>query len=280
MRSVRITWLAGLVSVFSFLLPGWGGRAQGGQTVSQSSVLDRYIQAIRKKDFKTVIDLSDFYQQHVADIKAQNPRALWPKLIEEYYESTIPRFSTEPSGGASFAEMSFAMMGDPAQSIRAALVLLPSSCKWTISESRPGPQADSVYVTVDYPEIKDAPVVGSQLLRHTILQFTLNRPTGLVGAIQKVSRADTYWTGDPSTRIAMARRFYAVGLWDQAISQIEPLESQNELSTERQDLLTSAYSQRASHECFATTTNVNVPGHPKFQQFGNNPQCLPDIDGL
>jgi hypothetical protein len=277
MQTTRIRWLVGLVSVFSFLLPGWGGRARGGQTVSQSSTLARYIQAIQKRDVKTIIDLSGFYQQHVADIKAQNPRALWPKLIGEYYESTIPRFTAEPSGGASFAEMSFGMMGDPAQGIRAALVLLPSSCKWAISETRPGPQADSVYVTVEYPEIKDAPVVGSQILRHTILQFMVDRPTGLVGPMQKVTQADAYWTGGPNVRTAMASRFYAVGLWDQAISQLEPLVSQNELSTERQDLLASAYSQRASHECFATATNVNVPGHPKFQQFGNNPQCLPDI---
>jgi hypothetical protein len=140
-------------------------------------VVARYIQAIQKRDFKTVIDLTYQYQQEVAQIKAQNPQVLWPKLIGEYYKNKESTFSQE--------------------------ALLPSTCIWTISETRRERRAnpenlqqynqESIYVTADYPSWQDAPLIGNRLLKQTILQFTVEADAQLVLGIARVAAADVYW---------------------------------------------------------------------------------------
>src|SRR5437764_14777729 len=68
-------------------------RTQRANTTSRPSnaptVIARYIEALQKRDFRTVIDLTHPYQQEIAVIRSQNPRVLWPKLIGEYYQGKI-----------------------------------------------------------------------------------------------------------------------------------------------------------------------------------------------
>ena len=58
-------------------------------TGAGGTVAARYIEALQKGDFRTVIDLSYGYQAEVAQIKAQNPQVLWPKLTNQYYDAKI-----------------------------------------------------------------------------------------------------------------------------------------------------------------------------------------------
>jgi len=261
-------------------------RAQSAQSTPRPSVVARYILAIQKRDFKTVIELTYSYQQEVAKIKANNPQVLWPKLIGEYQQSKVSTLSQQAGYWQNYGEGIAAMTGDPTQTIRALQGLIPASCKWKITESRTDLVQDSiafgryqrtrVYVTVDYPSPSDSPIVDQNLLKETILEFTLNAKTQFIMAVSRLSKADLYWTGNPEVRIAMAKRFLGAGLWDAAISQVQPLETQNQLSPDGQEVLASAYFQRVLHKCFATGSNPNAPGYPKTTWFSGDEKCLED----
>jgi hypothetical protein len=88
-----------------------------------SSVYSRYIEAVKKRDFKTIVDLTFTYQQEVAQIKSANPRALWPKLIDEYYSQKINNLTEASSFWSDLGRQTMAMMGDPSQGLRAIFYL-------------------------------------------------------------------------------------------------------------------------------------------------------------
>jgi hypothetical protein len=176
--------------------------AQARRQENSSSVVSRYIPAFQKHDFKTVIDLTYSYQQEVARIKAANPQVLWPKLIGEYYQSKESSFSQQAGYEQNYAETLGAMVGDPAQNIRAMEAMVPSSCRWKISESRRERvtnqwnlqqfNQDTVFVTVDYPSWQDAPFADNKLLKETILQFTVESDAQLILGMARMPAADTY----------------------------------------------------------------------------------------
>ncbi len=260
------------------ILPGAASARQARGRRAAPGVIPRYIGALERRDFKTVINLTDYYRGQINNIKARNPRVLWPKLIGEYDQRTIPRFSEAPSGGAAFLAMSMAMMGDPTQNIRQALALLPPSCKWSISETRRGPSLETVYVTVLYPKIAHAPIIGPRLLRQTILQFTLSRATGLVDSVAMVSQANSFWDGGPAVRTEVASRFYTAGRWQESISLLEPLKSRNALSKAGLNVLANSDYEYVVHQCFSSTANLNVSGYPRYPKFTGGQRCLPDME--
>src|ERR1700691_1128420 len=92
--------------------------------------------------------------------------------------------------------------------------------------------------------------------------------------MQKVSKADVFWTGGPDVRTAMAKRYFGAGLWDAAISQLKPLESEDNLSPEGMAVLASAYFQHVTNQCFAPF--VNASGK-RFSQFKEDSECTADI---
>jgi len=128
MQRTKISRLLGLILIPSPLLVVQSARAGGGQHPAQPSVIARYIQAIQKRDFKTIIDLTSYYQQQVAGIKAQNPHVLWPKLIGEYCKSKKSSFSQHPGYWQNYGESLGAMIGDPAAAIRSLQGLLRPEC--------------------------------------------------------------------------------------------------------------------------------------------------------
>lgn len=259
------------------ILPGAASARQARTRRAGPGVIPRYIGALERRDYKTVINLTDYYRGQINNIKARNPRVLWPKLIGEYVQRTIPRFLQAPSGGAAFLAMSMAMMGDPTQNIRTALALLPPSCRWSISETRRGPNQETVYVTVHYPLIAQAPIIGARVLRQTILQFTLSRATGLVDSVAMVSQANTFWDGGPAVRTEMASRFYTAGRWQESISLLEPLKSRNALSKAGLNVLANSDYEYVVHQCFSSTANLNVSGYPRYPKFTGGQRCLPDM---
>jgi hypothetical protein len=124
------------------------------QTNPGAAVVTRYIKAVQNGDRKTIIDLSNFNQEDINQIKANNPQVLWAKLLKEYYDAH--------STGA---------LDPQAQAVQG--LVLPSS-KWEISETRAGRGQDSVlsdpynrvqvYVTVDYSTLNDSPLVDGGIV--------------------------------------------------------------------------------------------------------------------
>jgi tetratricopeptide (TPR) repeat protein len=264
-----------LVLLFSLSLPVANLIAQGTNHAGSSAVVAKYMSAFQKRDIKAIIDNTYSYQREVAQIKAQNPQALWPKLIAEYNDKKIAALSLAPGYWQNYTESLMGMSGDPTQGIRALFGLIPRSSKWAISETRPGAQGTTVYVTVDYPEISEAPIAGPQLLKQTILNFTLSTPPTLIVAMQKVPKADVFWTGGPDVHTAMAKRYLGAGLWDAAISQLKPLESNNQLSAEGKAVLASAYFQHVTNQCFGSFV---TPSGKRFSQFKTDSDCMADVE--
>jgi tetratricopeptide (TPR) repeat protein len=258
------------ILLFSLSLPVANLIAQGTNQAGSSAVVAKYMSAFQKRDIKAIIDNTYNYQREVAQIKAQNPQALWPKLIAEYYAKKTAALSQAPGYWQNYTESVLGMSGDPAQGIRSLFGLIPHSSKWAITEARPGPQGTTVYVTVNYPDISEAPIAGPQVLKQTILNFTLSTPPTLIVAMQKVSKADVFWTGGPDLHTAMAKRYLAAGLWDAAISQLEPLESASTLSADGRGLLASAYLQHVTQQCFERFVN----GPKIFVRFKDDNQCM------
>ncbi len=297
-REENINWrflLACTLSSVATLASSQRALAQTGQHPVQPNVVGRYIKAIQVRDFKTVMDLSNYYQQEVEKIKAQNPRALWPKLVGEYYQDRIATFGKEGTYWQNYGESLGAMIGDPAGAIRSLQGLLPPECKSKITEARTDSVQDSmafgphqrtrVYVTVDYPSPANSPLLDQKLLRETILEFTVNAKTQLVMAVAKVPKADVYWTsGSPLIRGSIASRLYGAGLWDRVISELAPSDAANGLSAEEKDLLANSYFQYVRQRCFSK----NALG--QFIEFNQMEECLnyiaqavrlkPEIGGL
>ena len=191
------------------------------QTAAQGTVtVTKYINALQTRDFKTLIDLTSYYQQGVAKIKAGNPQVLWPKLIDEYYKSTIEDISRPTrtdSYMASYNETLSSMMGDPRQAIRLATSYFPQSCRWNISETRVvGQGLEKVYVTVKYLSWRDAPLVrpnpvgfvtwsieGFRSLKETIAEFTVDSGGRTVAGIGRLAAGDAYF--DDPLRIVNVR---------------------------------------------------------------------------
>lgn len=234
-----------------------------------------YIGAIQKQDFKTVIDLTYTYQQEVARIKAANPQVLWPKLTAEYYSTKESSFRQQAGYWQNYGETLRALMGDPAQAIRALRSVLPPSCRWRVTESRTDQVQDSVafgryqrtrvYVTIDYPAPADSPLVDQKLIKQTILEFTVNATSQLIMAATELPQGRVYWTaGPPDVHIAMAKRFVNSQLWDASIAELEPLERSGQLTTEGKRVLAQAYFQTAVQRC--------LPSHS-----GKEQECTPIV---
>jgi hypothetical protein len=175
------------------LFLGTSGSAQRAraprETPGANTVVARFIAATQRKDLRAVIDLVEFYQGEIANIRNQNPKVLWPKLIEEYYNSKIESLSSgrERIGGLE---------------LTTALYLLRDSCKWRIAESRVGPGTATVYVVVDYPSAQDSPTAEdfsqdsrgvSRVLKQTLLKFTVSANPPLIHTINKVAKGDVFW---------------------------------------------------------------------------------------
>lgn len=162
----------------------------------------RYIEALQKGDFKTIIDLSYGYQVEVSQIKAQNPQVLWPKLTKEYYDAKIAALGNKPGFWEAYMQ---GMMGDPAQQIRFMQSLLLPNVKWKVTETRSdqvqasiqfgGYDRTIVYITVNYPTLNDSPFVDGKFIRETILEFDLNTKSQLVMALGRLPQGDTAWDG-------------------------------------------------------------------------------------
>lgn len=174
-------------------------RSSGG-----SHVISTFILAIQKREFKPIINQMYSYQSEIAAIKKRNPRVLWDKLLTEYYDDKTSRLSAQQSFWGDYGDSLSAMAGDPTKDIRTAMFFLPSSCKWSISESRFERVSDSilygpysrtlVYVTVDYPSIDSSPEINHEFLKQTILVFSMRSGTDSIMSVKRIEKADVFWS--------------------------------------------------------------------------------------
>jgi len=180
--SPALLFLVTCVSVF----------AQGCSSAS-AGVAARYIEALQKRDYKTVIDLSSNYQSQVFKMKTDNPETLWGKLIKEYYDTKISALEGKPGYWQSYGEALSGAMGDPAQQIRQTQGLIPPGAKWKITETREGSDRTIVYVSVSYPSLDESPFVDGKFLKATILEFDVDPALRLVTGLGRLSQGDTQW---------------------------------------------------------------------------------------
>jgi tetratricopeptide (TPR) repeat protein len=251
--------------------------AQNTRPATRPDVVARFIGAVQHQDFKTLIDLTYNYHGEIAQIKARNPQVLWPRLLDEYYKQRISTLASDPGLWINYAG---AITGDPAESIRALLGLLPLSCKWTTTETRsqkarnmfggPTYTQTTVFVKVNFPSLETAPIVENKLLKQTILQFNVHAETHTVISAARLPIADAYWTGGPDVRMTMAKRFFGANLWDTAISELEPLASDNKLPSDGRLLLGSAHFQHVTQGCFA---NMG-----QYLQLNQGDECVEHIN--
>jgi hypothetical protein len=174
------------------------------QTNAGSATATRYIEALQKGDFRTVIDLSYGYQAEIAQIKAQNPQVLWPKLTSQYYNTKIGGLSKKTdSSGTYLATFLQGMTGDPAQQIQFMQNMVLPNAKWKVTETRTEHVQDQfdgheydrtvVYITVTFPTFNDSPFVDGEFLKETILEVDLNAKLQQVMRVGRVAQGDTPW---------------------------------------------------------------------------------------
>lgn len=171
-----------------------------------AGVATRYIEALQKRDFRTVIDLTYRYQQEVAQLQAGNPQVLWPKVTEDYYSRRIKSFEGDPNPLATFQEGIAGLGGDPTGNIRAISRLLPLSCRWKLLETRADRERQlvGVYISLSYPSFETSPVIERRFLQSAILEVEVEPSSGLVVFLSRVTEGDTYWENLP-LRIMSAR---------------------------------------------------------------------------
>lgn len=198
------------ISIFTFVI--LLTNMVDGSTINPEKQTEKFITAVQKKDFKTIFDTSYYYQMELSQIKANNPKALWQKLTTEYYESKKSVLFEQKEESLTdawvrFGGEIFGSPTDPAKNILALLGFLLPSPKWKVVESKKEKQLDRwsgrqydvfiVYVTLGYKTVEESPVIGSKVLKETILGFLFDAKTGLYMRSSRVVKGDVYWDKVP-----------------------------------------------------------------------------------
>jgi hypothetical protein len=228
--------------------------------VSPEPQTAKFLTAVQKKDFKTIFDTTSYYQLELSQIRSANPKALWGKLTAEYYESEKKAF-LEPREDywRRFAKMA-TIPNDSRENIRVLATLLTPSASWKVSESKKERRFDPwsgsnydvfvVYVTLKFKTVEESPLIGSKVLKETIIGVLLDAKTGLYMQSSRYERGDSYWGGDPLTDFAVARKLYFAGLLDDSIDLLKSLRAKGALDQKERKLLAAAYFSRVKRQGF------------------------------
>jgi len=197
-----------LIIAFLFISDfGYGLAASGPERQ-----VEKFLTAIQKKDFKTIFDMTYYYQMELAQIKSNNPKALQQKLTTEYYESKKNALFTEKKESFTdawirFGGEVFGTSTDPVENIRELMALLTPPNKWKVIESKREKRHDAwsgreldvsvVYVSLSYKSVEESPLISSKLLKEAILSFVLDEKTGLYLRSSRIKKGDVYWDKVP-----------------------------------------------------------------------------------
>lgn len=228
--------------------------------VSPETQTAKFLTAVQKKDFKTIFNTTQYYQLELSQIRSANPKALWDKLTTEYYESEKKAF-LEPREDYWRRLLKMATIpNDSRENIRVLATLLTPSASWKVSELKKERRFDPwsgrnydvfvVYVTLKFKTVEESPLIGSKLLKETIIGVLLDAKTGLYMQSSRYEKGDSYWGGDPLTDFAVARKLYSAGLLDDSIDLLKSLRAKGALHQQGRKFLAAAYFSRVSKQGF------------------------------
>ncbi len=181
----------------------------------------KFLTGVQKQDFKSIFDISYYYQTELSQITSNNPKVLWPKLTTEYYESKKNALFRQKKESLTnvwirFSGEFFGTPTDPVENIRALMDLLAPSPKWKVIESKKEKQFDMwegrqydvyvVYVSLNYKTVEESPLIGSKVLKEATLGFVLDAKTGLYMRSSRVEKGDVYWELLPEDEDALDRK--------------------------------------------------------------------------
>lgn len=241
---------------------------------------EKFLTAVQKNDFKTIFEMTYYYQTELAQIRSNNPKALWQKLTAEYYEFKKNAFLGKKEESLTDAWIRFGgeLFGtptDPVENVRTLMNLLTLSSKWKVIESKKEKHYDQwsgrqfdifvVYVSLGYKIIEESPLIGSKVLKEAILSFVLDATAGLYMRSSRVGKGDVYWGGDPSIDMRVARHLATHGLVNDSISILEALQGKETLNNEGKILLASLYFERVRKEAIVKYHS----GYSGFDKYTN-----------
>lgn len=142
-----------IILVLLFLVAILGLWRTGSRANSPATIATEYVKALQSKDRKTITHLTHDVEREIAAIKANNPQALWEKLIAAH--------------DARLAKEAEQRLDDE------TVACLTQGASWRITKSEAEGNATVVYVNVTYPKIEDSPWIGGQFLEAAVFQFTV-----------------------------------------------------------------------------------------------------------
>jgi hypothetical protein len=116
----------------------------------------RFLNALRSRNYRTVVDLTQYFQKEVTEIKSGNSKSVSQKLVEQYYENRIRTLSQ--------AQYVSGKPNDPTAELRTLIEFLPATCQWYFPELL-SPSHSSIPVTIVYPTIDGAPWIENKFLK-------------------------------------------------------------------------------------------------------------------
>jgi len=170
--------------------------------------VEKFLKAVKEKDFKTIFAATYYYQMKLSEIKSSNPKVLWEKLTTEYYESEKNAVIKGEKKSSFFGSTShFTFIIEPTKDIRALMNTLNTPCKWKVIETTrklmpdvfSGRQYDvfKVYVSLNYPKIDESPLINGKLLKKRIWSLYIDAKTGLYIKYYYLEKGDVYWENVP-----------------------------------------------------------------------------------
>ncbi|SRR5579883_569004 len=176
------------------------------QTERVRALVGRYLLASQKRDYAALARLTEHFTIKESQIKEENPRSLWPSLLQEFWKrqaDDLQHKELKPSYISGIDRPFFNEDGDQViHETRELLALMSPSARWTIAEVRPRPRRPlssvyylDVYVSVLYPSVDTAPRVGGgKVLKKMILDCTATGPLlDSVKGCSRLEKGDVYW---------------------------------------------------------------------------------------
>jgi len=189
--------------------------------VNPEKQAEKFLTAFQKKDFKTLTDMTYFYQvqlrkhndglqRGIAEIEAKNPKVLWPKLTKEFkeieeakwtnFETFFKRTLTEREAVA------WQVFSAPTSKFSLMDFFMPPN-SWKVIESRKKKQrvdgqnrdVNVVYVSIKYKKVEESPLASGRLLKEAIITLSFDVKTGqlLEPPQSHHPTGDVYWDNAP-----------------------------------------------------------------------------------
>src|SRR5690242_349273 len=131
------------------VLLGWW--KAGSRPTTPAGAVAQYVKALQAHDTKTLVRLTHDTEREIAEIKAKNPPALWPKVIDQYREAMLVGM-----------DMNFDYK---------TLAFFPPNVWWNITKTREEmnewQHVNYVYAAVYYSKLEDSPYIDGKLLQQT-----------------------------------------------------------------------------------------------------------------